>query len=312
MRLGIFARTFPRGSIEDSLDAVAAHGLTDIQFNLSLAGLPTLPERIEERFCAELSAAIRERGLSLTALSGTFNMIGADHARFDPERLWERIQKHTSEATMPDPERILEEFIAGDRMLERLERLAAACRHLDTRIITLCTGTCDPEDQWKWHPDNVRRGVWNILVHAMKQVARIADRYEVTMAIEPESGNVVNSAIKARMLLDELGSPWIKIVIDPANLHRPGDPLRMRELLDEAFEWLGPDICLAHAKELSPEGEAGGLGPGKGTVDWDHYLNWLHRINYEGPLIIHGLPEEDVADSVQFLRSRLRQEPEVN
>ena len=40
---------------------------------------------------------------------------------------------------------------------QRLEVLAAACRWLDTRIITLCTGTRDPEDMWKWHPENVRR-----------------------------------------------------------------------------------------------------------------------------------------------------------
>ena len=98
----------------------------------------------------------------------------------------------------------------------------------------------------------------------MSEVAKIADRHEVTMAIEPELGNVVNSAIKARMLLDEVGSPWIKVVIDPANLFHPGDLPRMKEILDEAFEWLGPDIVLAHAKELGPDGRAGGLAPGQG------------------------------------------------
>ena len=39
--------------------------------------------------------------------------------------------------------------------LRRLEVLAAACRWLDTRIITLCTGSLDPHDMWKWHPENV-------------------------------------------------------------------------------------------------------------------------------------------------------------
>ena len=37
-------------------------------------------------------------------------------------------------------------------------------------------------------------------------------------------------------------------MIDPANLIRPGDMRRMQEILDEAFDWLGPDIVLAHAK----------------------------------------------------------------
>jgi sugar phosphate isomerase/epimerase len=51
------------------------------------------------------------------------------------------------------------------------------------------------------------------------------------------------------MLLDEIDSPWLKVVIDPANLLRAGDFPRVEEILDEAFDWLGQDIVLAHAKD---------------------------------------------------------------
>jgi sugar phosphate isomerase/epimerase len=193
--------------------------------------------------------------------------------------------------------------------LRPLELLAGSCRWLDTRIITLCTGTCDLENMWRWHPNNVMRGVWKQLVIVMREVARIADRHEVIMAFEPELGNVVNSAIKARMLLDEVGSPLIKVVIDPANLIRPGDLPRMSEILDEAFEWLGPDIALAHAKEIAPDGRMGDIAPGKGVLDWDRYLGSLRRIKYNGALIMHGLPEQDVDEGLAFLRSTLGKIP---
>ena len=83
----------------------------------------------------------------------------------------------------------------------------------------------------------------------MRAAVEIADRHEVTLAFEPERNNVVNSVARARMLLDEIGSPWLKVVIDPGE----PDPCRttvrsMEEILDEAFDWLGPDIVLAHAK----------------------------------------------------------------
>ena len=42
MHLGIFAKTFPRPTLEETLDAVADHGLTHVQFNMSCIGLPTL------------------------------------------------------------------------------------------------------------------------------------------------------------------------------------------------------------------------------------------------------------------------------
>jgi sugar phosphate isomerase/epimerase len=217
MDLGIFAKTFPRPTLEQTLDAIADRGITHVQFNMSCVGLPTLPERMDEDLCVWIARCFRERGLTMAAISGTFNLCD------------------------PDSTRLAEN-------LRRLEFLASACRWLDTRIITLCTGTRDSEDMWKWHPENVRRTTWRHLVDAIRKAATIADRHEVTIAFEPERNNVVNSVAKARMLLDEIGSARLKIVIDPANLLRADDRPRLAEILDEAFDWLAPEIVLAHAK----------------------------------------------------------------
>ena len=56
----------------------------------------------------------------------------------------------------------------------------------------------------------------------------IASSYGLTLAIEPEVDNVVDSAVKARRLLDEMASPHLKVVIDPANLFHAGELPRMR------------------------------------------------------------------------------------
>ncbi len=127
MELGIFARTFSRSSFEEALDAVLGHGLAHVQFNLSCAGLPTLPETMNPDRCGKIARAFQDRRLFVDAISGTFNMA--------------------------DPTGCLHQN------LRRLEILASACRWLDTRIITLCTGTCDPQNMWRWHPDNVKQSV---------------------------------------------------------------------------------------------------------------------------------------------------------
>jgi sugar phosphate isomerase/epimerase len=274
MRLGIFAKTFEgRTTAEELAGAIACWGFRAVQLNLSCLGWNTLPDHLDERRCSEVASCFRAQGLEIAAVSGTFNMV------------------HPSGS--------------AEANLRRLETLASACRWLDTRMITLCTGTRDPDDLWRWHPENVRRSTWRELVAVMKRVAAIADRSEVTMAFEPEIGNVVNSAVKARLLLDEVASPWIKVVIDPANLLRPEELSRTAEILEEAFEWLGSDVALAHAKELTHDGRFGELAPGEGAVDWDGYLGGLARIGYAGPLIMHGLPESRVAAGVEFLRSKL-------
>jgi sugar phosphate isomerase/epimerase len=219
MHLGIFAKTFARPTLEETLDAIADLGLTHVQFNMSCAGLATLPERLDEGHCIWIARSFRQRGLTMAAVSGTFNLCDPDDARLHEN-------------------------------LHRLGILAAACRWLDTRIITLCTGTLDPDDLWRWHEGNVRRSTWDRLIQSVRQAVQIADRLEVTLAFEPELNNVVNSVCKARRLLDEIDSPWLKVVIDPANLIRPGDLPRMTEIFNEAFDWLGPDLVMAHAKNL--------------------------------------------------------------
>src|SRR5437667_11261120 len=78
MKLGIFAKTFKRPTLEETLDAVAAHDLHYLQFNLVCAGVPTLPDRLEPALCARIRSAAHSRDLSIVAISGTFNMIHPD------------------------------------------------------------------------------------------------------------------------------------------------------------------------------------------------------------------------------------------
>src|SRR5207247_1417042 len=101
--------------------------------------------------------------------------------------------------------------------------------------------------------------------------------------------NVVASARKARRLLDELKSPRLKIVMDAANLFQAEDLSRMRETLDEAFDLLGGDIVIAHAKDIQRAGELRHVAAGKGLLDYDHYLLLLNACGFAGPLILHEL-----------------------
>jgi sugar phosphate isomerase/epimerase len=255
--IGIFAKTFPRRTPEANLDAVRSHGLGVVQYNLACAGLPSLPDRIEPRLAQQIGAAAAFRGISIAAVSGTFNMI-------DPIR--ER----------------------RDAGMHRLGQLAGACHLLGTKIITLCTGTRDPDDMWRGHPANVRPDAWADLLRAMEQAIAIAEEYDLWLAIEPETANVVDSPAKARRLLDELSSPRLKIIIDPANLFHVEDLPHQRAILDAAFDLLGPDIVLAHAKDLRIVNRTvHHVTAGTGVLDYRHYLTLLREIPV--PLIVHGL-----------------------
>jgi sugar phosphate isomerase/epimerase len=273
MTLGIFAKTFTRPTVEEVFDGVACHGLRSVQFNFACAGLPSMPDQINRK-CSPHVARRLEREIASRPCPG--------HLHDSSDKLQPR------------------------EGIRRLRVLASVCSEIDTSIITLCTGTRDPENMWRRHPDNDLADAWLDLVGSMSQALAIADEFNLTLGIEPEVGNVVDSALKARRLLDDMKSPRLKIIMDGANLFHADELPRMREILEEAFELLGVDIVLAHAKELGRDGHAGGLALGTGVLDWNRYLALLKEANYKGPLVMHGFEEQDVGPSVSFLHQLLR------
>ena len=272
MRLRIFAKTFPRPSLEETLDAVRAHGMGCVQFNMSCAGLSSMPEEVPPRLADRIREETTERHLTISAVSGTFNMIH------------------------PNPEKRRDG-------LRRLGVLAGACGRLGTSVVTLCTGTRDPEDMWGYHPDNATPRAWRDLLASMEQAVRVAEEHEVTLAFEPEVNNVVDSAEKGNRLLEEMRSSRLKVVMDAANLFREGELPNSDEVLDKAFELLGEEIVIAHAKDVKFTGEV--VAAGRGELDYDRYLENLRGVGFEGPLILHGLDESEVERSVAFLQTKL-------
>jgi sugar phosphate isomerase/epimerase len=273
MRLGIFSRTFARPTVEDVFDAVRACGLSCVQFNMSSAGLPPLPDEIAPSLITRIHEASLSRDIEIIAVSGTYNMIH------------------------PDPQ-------VQQTGLRRLRTLAAACQGLGTSVITLCTGTRDPADMWHWHPENASSQAWSDLLRAMEAALHIAEEEQVTLAFEPERANVVSTAALGHALLAAMQSPRLKVVIDPANLIVPGNERQMSQILEEAFDLLGEHIVIAHAKDRGADDTF--RAAGEGILDYDHYLRLLQASAFTGPLILHGLAEEQVDAALQFLYSKLR------
>jgi sugar phosphate isomerase/epimerase len=269
--LGIFARTFSRSHLEDYFSAVADHGLTVVQYNMACAGLPTLPDSIPDGLARRVRAAAVEHGIRIAAVSGTFNMIHPDPAR-------------------------------RRSGLHGLRQLASACTLLGTRTISLCTGTRDPDDMWRAHPDNGSPAAWADLLQAMDAALAIAEEFDLLLGIEPETANVVDSPAAARRLMHELRSPRVKIILDPANLLHVQDLPRQRTILDDAFDELGPYIIMGHAKDVREvDGAIHHVAAGTGLLDYPHYLGLLRQV--DAPLIVHGLTEAEVPASLAFLRA---------
>jgi sugar phosphate isomerase/epimerase len=167
-------------------------------------------------------------------------------------------------------------------------------------IVTVCTGTRDRHDMWRAHPDNATPAAWHDMLESLTAAVLVAESHGIVLGIEPEPGNVVRGAAEARRLLDEIGSPSLGIVVDAANLVAGNGIATQNETLDEAFALLGADIVLAHAKDLRADGTV--VAAGRGELDHERYIALLADARYGGPLVLHGLSENEVPRSVEFLR----------
>ncbi len=269
--LGLLSPEFPSDSLSANLDAIAATGAVSVQFDLVSAVASTFPTELSEATIETIKACFSERRLTMAALSGTYNMID------------------------PDPQ-------ARALGAKGLNRVIALAPKLGAQVVTLCTGSRDPRSMWQKHPDNDTPEAWADLLVQMEEAVRVAEDFGVTLGVEPEIGNTINSVRKARRLLDEVRSPQLKIVMDGANIFQRGQLPHMRKVLDEAFELLGSDITLAHAKDLDQDGEAGHVAAGRGRLDYPYYLELLRTSGFEGSIILHALKPAEAKDRLAFVR----------
>jgi sugar phosphate isomerase/epimerase len=284
MQLGVFAKHISRPTPEELFDAITGFGLDCTQFNAACLGVPSLPDQIDIAQWRRAAQAARSAGVQVVALSATFNLLDENRTR------------------------LIDNF-------RRLKILARAARILGTDLLTLCTGTRNQQDMWTYHPGNQSPAAWQAMIDAMWQALDIATEFGLELGIEPEVANVVANANDAARLIRELGSNRIRIVFDPANLYRPpADPRRDNHVITDALTLLGDHIAIAHCKDIAdPSAQRAAhlcrdtlyahAAAGTGILNYRHYISELRRVlSKDIPLILHGLSEEQIPDSVAFVR----------
>jgi sugar phosphate isomerase/epimerase len=272
VRLGIFAKTFAGTAPGVVFEAVRRAGYECVQYNMACSGLSPLPLAIPDEVADEVRAAAEENGIAIEAVSATYNILHPDAG---------------------ERERGRRAFVA----------IAAAARRMGAKLLTVCTGTRDAHDMWRYHPENASEESWAEMCREFRRLLAVAEEHNVFVGVEPELGNVVSSARQARKLIEEMEEGRVRIVFDAANLFEAADAARQHAFVDEAVDLLGGWIAIAHAKDRLPDGRFGTAGDG--VLDYPYFLRALKRHGFEGSLITHGLSEADAGRVAAFLRKRI-------
>jgi len=177
-------------------------------------------------------------------------------------------------------------------------------------------------DIWQGHcgimPEDPRRPEWQRFIDGMGLLAEHGEKTGVRLAIEtgPEPPYVL------RRLLDTVGSNYLRINWDPANmilwpahyaqdLGEPYDKLKWIEKYqpNEGALALADVIVHTHAKDalVHDDGTRQEVPLGEGWVDWPRYTGYLLDSGYDGYFAIEREtgqdPVGDIKRAVEFLRS---------
>jgi len=223
-RLGIFARTFRRETPQEVATAVAKAGYPLAHWNFAAIGRSTLGGDVDEAQVAAVRPAFHGAGVGIPSVSATFNLIHPDS---------DLRAAQTAQAV----------------------RLIGLVPELGADVVTLCSGTRDPDNMWRAHPGNLANDAWTDLRRTLDDLLEAAGDAGVRLGIEPEPGNVIRDARRAAQLLGELGDDApIGIVLDPANLLAPETVPRQSEILAEAVDLLGTSVISVQAKDVVASG----------------------------------------------------------
>lgn len=150
-----------------------------------------------------------------------------------------------------------------------LKRCIDAAAILETDMLQLVPG-------WGFYNQPVGEA-WKRAAESLQTLADYAGEAEKTLVLEPLQiieSNLVNDIPALERMLKEVGSAWLKAVVDTCHMEKN------HETLDEYFTRLGSDIRHIHLNETNQ------LPWGEGKNSIDTYLSQLNRHDYTGKVTL--------------------------
>lgn len=112
-----------------------------------------------------------------------------------------------------------------------------------------------------------------LFIERLRPAVQAAERFGAVLAIEPVYRHIVCDAVRARRVLDEIGSPNLMVILDPVNLLDAGNLKNRDAILDEALDLLLDDTAVLHVKDyVRADGKLKAVAAGLGEMDWQRLL----------------------------------------
>ena len=149
--------------------------------------------------------------------------------------------------------------------IEKVKRIIEIAHKFDTKYIRIFSYFMKP-DEWDTYRDEV--------IRRLSEFVKLAEAENVIMLHENEKDIFGENAENCKYIFDNIKSPNLKGVFDPANFVQCGVDTK------KAFETLREDIVYMHIKDSQADGTVVPAGAGLGNIPY--ILSELNKSDYEG------------------------------
>lgn len=228
-------------SLAEALRICAEIGYDCVELAL-MPGYPSEPSRLSAEARRELRQSLEDRRLALAALMENLHEPAeGTQARTNENRL--KAAAELAYDLSPKSPPVIETVIGGK-----------------------------PKD-WEQNQDRIR--------DRMRIWARLGESLKTIIAIKPHVANALHTPEAALWLIQEVNSPWLKLVYDHSHFALQG--LRLADTMSQLL----PESVFIHIKDFQGSAQKFEfLLPGTGNTDYGHYARLLRERKYQGAVVV--------------------------
>ncbi len=293
--VGIFSGYYPY-TLEEQIRRIKAHGMSCVQLDLNFKDIDF--STITKDKCIKVRDAFRDANLPIVCISAYTNM------------------------TAPDP-------AIRKANIDRLKEIIKHAQYLGSPYVISETGTYNTESDWVWDDKNATEEAYAELLGITKEITQVAYDHGATFLVENYVNNIIGSVNQVLRLFTDVNSKSIGLLLDPTNYFTGSNIGDVDGELNRIFNALAGQIKIAHAKDCKLAEDTSekhaqldadaaeshtfrGAGavelpaPGLGSLNYDLYVQLLHKHCPNIPLIIEHLDEPDIPRAKAFVDSKLK------
>lgn len=164
------------------------------------------------------------------------------------------------------------------------------------------TETGAVNEEYKYTPQNHTEEALEIFIEGLRPVVEYAEKMGVIIAIEPVYKHIVCNFARARKVLDAVNSPNLQLIFDPVNVLSVDNYNNQDEIIREAFELCGEDICCMHLKDfVVGEGELVSVASGKGGLNYPLLMSYVKTYKPFVHCLLENTKPENAAEAKKYV-----------